>query len=102
MNNAKQLSWINNGKQIGFEFIENSTLTECAIQRKGEIILLYYLKWNMNKDLDEYDIERYMVFKTIDEALCFISSINMDIAKFTPQKGNKIFNPNDSNFIFDL
>lgn len=101
MNYDKQLSWLNDGKQIGFDFIENNTLTECAIQRKGEKILLYYIKWNMNMDLDEYDTERYMVFRTIDEAIRFISSINMDIAMFAPKKGNKSFNPNDSNFAYD-
>ncbi|MBR1863217.1 MAG: hypothetical protein IJ806_03925 [Ruminococcus sp.] len=101
MNYDMQLFWLNNGKQIGFDFIENNILTECAIQRKGDKVLLYYMKWNMNMDLDEYDTERYMVFRTIDEAIHFISSIKMDIAMFAPRKGNRIFNPNDSNFAYD-
>ena len=96
--NEKQMEWIKKGKQIGFSIIDNEILVECALQKKNNLILLYYMQWDMRLDFDGRAKEKFLVFKSIDTAIIFINSLKINFSDFTPQKGSAIFNPNDANF----
>ena len=96
--NFKQIKWVNSGKQIGYSIINNDELIQCAVQKQEDLLLLYYAEWNMKYDFDDFAKEEYCVFNLLSDVVKYIESKKLVFENFTPQKGCKIFNPND----FDL
>ena len=93
MNYEKQIQMIENGKQIGYREYNDKTGIECGIQKKGLLYLVYICTHDFEYDAMDTGKKEYYTYEKLDSATAYIESRGFDLSTFTPQKGNKLFDP---------
>lgn len=99
MEYEKQIQWIESGKQIGRSDYGDKTGAVCGIQKKGLLYLVYICNHDFEYDAMDTGKSEYYTYERLADAIVCIVSRGFDFGSFTPQKGNRLFNPDFFDYI---